>query len=316
MSYLKAGGDNSPNYWCFARGFPPMVGTVNTIIPPSWPQSQRGQVTFIENPVDYAAVDLAFMGKDTAQMAVGRWGLASGVRDWTGRFTPFKNRLDIAKDKPHYVLQIDNILPLSKHDNTVTMAEEIIGRCKSLKIKPENVAIDKTGYGFGVHGHLTKVWGDVFGVAWNEKSTERKITADDNEGADKQCDGVMSEMWWAFKRWLDPACGAIYINPIVPTQPIQTQLTSRRIKGFSKGIKVEPKDDYMARSGGISPDEADALVMLVHAVRRNSDVIPGLVEEQAPKKDREGSGLRFEVAAKAGRFDSDDSISTNGESEY
>lgn len=316
LGYLKAGGDNSPAYFCFARGFPPMVGTVNTIIPPSWPQSQRGEVTFVEPPTDYAAVDLAFMGKDSAQMAVGRWGLASGWRDWTGKFHSFKDRLDVAKNKPHYVLQVDNILPLAKHDNTVTMAEEIIGRCKMLRIKPESVAIDKTGYGFGVHGHLTKVWGDVFGVAWNEKATERKIVAEDTEGADKQCDGVMSEMWWAFRRWLDPRAEVIFFNPIIPTQPIQTQLTSRRYKSGSKGIKVEPKEEYMARSGGISPDESDSLVMLVHAVRRNSDVIPGLVQEQAPKKDSKEGGLVFESAAKMRSVEADDSISVEGEGVY
>lgn len=317
MTYLKAGGDNSPNYWCFARGFPPMVGTVNTIIPPSWPTSQRGEVTFIEPPTDYAAVDLAFMGKDSAQMAVGRWGLASGWRDWRGQFITFKDRLDVSKNKPHHVLQIDNILPLAKHDSTVTMAEEIIGRCKALRIQPQNIAIDKTGYGFGVHGHLTKVWGDVFGVAWNEKATERKIVAEDTDSAEKQCDGVMSEMWWALKRWLDPACSAIFINPLIQTQPLQSQLTSRRYSpNTRKGIKVEAKEDYMSRAGGQSPDEADAVVMLVHAVRRNSDVIPGLTQEQAPRKDTREGGLVFESASKMRSIESDDSISTSGEGEY
>jgi hypothetical protein len=317
LKYLKAGGDNSPQYFCFGRGFPPMVGMVNTIIPPAWPQSQRGEATFIENPQLCAAVDLAFMGKDSAQMAVGRWGLASGWRDYSGTFHTFKDRLDISKSKPHHVLQIDNILPLAKHDNTVTMAEEIVGRCKMLQIPAQWCAIDKTGYGFGVHGHLAKVWGDCFGVAWNEKATERKIVSEDTQGADFQCDGVMSEMWWAFRRWLDPMCAAILINPIIPPQPIHTQLTSRRYKTGKNGIKVEPKEEYMARNGGVSPDEADSFVMLVHVVRKNSDIIPGLVEQQQPTKDERGrNGLRFETAAKMASVDSDDSISISGRDEF
>jgi hypothetical protein len=317
LSYLKAGGDNSANYWCFARGFPPMVGTVNNVIPPGWPQSQRGEVTFIENPQICAAVDLAFMGKDSAQMAIGRWGLASGWRGHDGVFKPFKDRLDVSKNKPHHVLQIDQILPMAKHDDTVKMAEEIMGRCKMLGIVPEWLAVDKTGYGFGTWSHLNKVWGEAFGISWNEKATERKILSEDLEGADVQCDGLMSEMWWAFRKWIDPRCEAVFINEIIPPQPIHTQLTSRRYKTGKNGIKVEPKEEYMTRNAGVSPDEADSFVMLVHVVRKNSDVIPGLVEQQQPvKSDTGGTGLKFTSIGKMVNVDSDDSICASGQDAY
>ncbi len=316
MGYLKAGGDSSPSYICFARGFPPMVGTVNTIIPPQWPQQQRGEATFVDNPQVCAGIDLAFMGKDTAQMAYGRWGLASGWKDHLGQFTTFKDRANVAQDKPRHVLQIDVILPLQKHDDTVKMAEEIIAKCKMLGIPPEWVAIDRTGYGFGTWSHLNKVWGEVFGVSWNEKATERKIVAEDMDSAEKQCDGVMSEMWWAFRRWLDPRCCAILINPIIPPQPIHTELTSRRYKTGKNGIKVEPKEEYMARNQS-SPDSVDACMMLVHVVRKNSDVIPGLHEEQRPTKDREkGGGFKFTSVKDMVVLDLADSIAGDGQSEY
>lgn len=268
----------------FARGWPPMKSSVNTIILPTWPQEARGEATFIETPEDYAAIDLAFMGKDSAQMAIGRWGKASGWRDSKGEVITFKDRLDIKKNKPRHVLQIDQILPLQKHDDTIKMAEEIIGRCKMLGIKPENVAIDKTGYGFGTWSHLAKIWGDIYGISWNEKATEKKILSEDLDPANKQADGVMSEMWWAFRRWLAPETRAILINPIIPPNPIHTQLTSRRYKNGKSGIKVEPKEEYVARNK-YSPDESDALVMLVHIVRHRSEVLPGLTEQQAPSKD-------------------------------
>jgi hypothetical protein len=287
MGYLKSGGDNSAAYFCFGRGFPPLGGTVNTIIPPQWPQSQRGEAIFAENPIACASVDLAFMGRDTAQMAVGRWGLASGWRDHMGREHKFKDRLNVGKDKPRHVLQVDIIMPLQKHTDTVQMAEEIMGRAKSLGIEPRWLSIDKTGIGFGTWSHLNRVWGEVFGISWNEKATEKKIIAEDLAGADEQCDGVMSEMWWALKKWLDPRCCAFLINPILPTSPLYSQLTSRRYRTGKNGIKVEPKEEYMARNQN-SPDEADAIVMLVHLVRKESDVLPGLVEEQKAPKD---SGL-------------------------
>lgn len=284
MSYLKSGGDSSPNYMTFARGFPPMKGTHNTIIPPGWPQSQRGEATFIENPINVAACDLAFMGEDSAQMAVGRWGLASGWRDHRGQRHTFMDRVNTTQPKARHVLQIDQIIPLEKHDDTTIMAEEIIARCKMLEIKPEWVAVDKTSIGLGTYSHMQRVWGDVYGIGWNEKATEKKILSEDKEPASSQCDGISSEMWWAFRRWLDPVCCGVLINTIIPTQPIQTQLTSRRYTTGKNGIKVEPKDQYKARNQK-SPDEADAFVMMVHIVRKNSDVIPGLVEETKPQSE-------------------------------
>lgn len=314
ISYLKAGGDNSPNYSCFARGWPPMKGDVNTIIPPQWPQEARGEATFIENPEVFASVDLAFMGKDSAQMAIGRWGLASGWEDHMGRFQPFKDRLNSAKDKPRHVLQIDQLIPLEKHDNTVKMAEEIMGRCKMLRIDPDHVAVDKTGYGFGTWSHLCKVWGEVLGIAWNEKASELKILAEDQNGADKQCDGLMSEMWWAFRRWLDPSCRAILINPIIPPQPLHTQLTSRRYRTGAKGIKVEAKEEYKSRNQN-SPDEADAVIMLVHMIRQTSDVIPGLVEHQINRPESGPSNIKLYSMKGYVNVEADDSISIDGADE-
>jgi len=318
LSYLKAGGDNSPNYLTFARGWPPIKGTVDVVIPPTWPTEARGEATFVETPEDFAGVDLAFMGKDTAQMAIGRWGKASGYRDQFGKFIKFKNRLNITEDKPRYVLQIDQIIPLSKHDNVITMSEEIMGKARSLGLKPENVALDATGMGFGVSGHLRKVFGEIISVSWNEKATESKITADDLDGADKQCDGVMSEMWWAFRRWLDPSCRAILINPIIPSQPLQTQLTARRYKpATTKGIKVEKKEDYMARNAQGSPDEADSVMMLLHAVRLRSKVLPGLVEQQDTKQSvNDKAEIKFTPVKKMMGSDAEDSLCASGSDEY
>lgn len=309
MGYLKGAGDSSPSYFIYARGFPPVSGTINTIIPPNFVQKSRGEAIFAESPIDCAAVDLAFMGQDMAQMAIGRWGLASGWRDQNGKTTIFEDRLNPGRNKPRYLLQIDQIVPMLKHDDTVAMAQEIMGRCKELGIKPEWVAVDKTGYGFGTWSHLVKVWGDVVGIGWNEKATERKITAEDQEGADKQVDGVMSEMWWAFRRWLDPRMCAVLINPIIPANPLNTQLTSRRYKNTARGIKIESKEEYKARNQK-SPDEADSIIQLVHLVRKNSDIIPGLVEAQVPRKDiTSSSGLRWISVGKWENTEADDSIS-------
>ncbi len=315
MGYLKAGGDSSANFYCFARGFPPLVGSVNCVIPPAWVQSQRGEATFIQNPDNLVAVDLAFMGKDSARMSVARWGLASGWRDHMGKYHEFNDRINIGQKKPRHVLQIDQILPIEFSEDTVKMSEEIMGRCRLLGIKPEWCAIDKTGYGFGVDGHLKTVWGPVYGIGWNEGATEAKILTEDTEGADGQAVGVMSEMWWAFRRWIDPVCGAVLINPVIPPQPINTQLTSRRYRHGKAGkIVVESKQEYKSRNQQ-SPDEADSMIMLVHLVRKNSDVLPGLVEQSKPSPRPKEGGIAWTDIKTMMGSDLEDSITQDGELE-
>ena len=315
VSYLRAGGDNSPNYWCFARGFPPMKGSVNTIIPPGWPQEQRGEAIFVNNPIVLASVDLAFMGQDSAQMAVARWGLASGWHDYNGKQTIFMDRLNVSQPRPRHVLQIDQILPMAKHDDSVKMAEEIMGRCNMLNIKPNWLVVDKTSIGLGTHSHLNKVFGEVHGIAWNERATESKILSEDKEGANKQCDGIMSELWWAFRRWLDPRTSAILVNPIIPTQPLHTQLTSRRYRNGKNGIKVEAKEEYKSRNTGKSPDEADAVVMLVALVRKNADMLPGIVEASQQLRNEEpiDREINFVKVKDIPSIEEDDSMSDDGE---
>jgi hypothetical protein len=57
---------------------------------------------------------------------------------------------------------------------------------------------------------------------------------------------------------------------------LNQQLTQRRFRTKSGGIKVaESKKDYKAR-GFESPGEADSLTLLVHAARKGSGVIPSM----------------------------------------
>lgn len=287
MSFLKAGGDTSAAYSTFARGFPPLRGTRNNIIPGTWPQESRGEATFIETPIIVCSVDLAYMGADTAQMAVGRWGLASGYkpdRPFIGTtgvpqtFIDFRDRTNIKTARPRHVLQVDQLIPLSKHDDTIMMAQEILARCRQLGVRPEHCIVDCSGIGQGTYDHLKAVWGDVVGIKWSSGATDMKILAEDVDPASKQCDGIMSEMWWAFRRWLDPTVKAILINPIIAPQPIHTQMTSRQYETGRKGIKVESKEAYKSRNQK-SPDESDAIIQLTMLVRMVTDTLPGMVEK-------------------------------------
>lgn len=287
LSYLKGGGDSSPAYFTFARGWPPMKNAVNCVIPSQWPMSQRGHVHWVSLPEMVGSADLAFQGADSAQLTVGKWGLAKGWTTANGKYEEFVDRLNPGKKLPRHVLEVCQLIPLEKANDDIQMSQEIIGHCKMVGIKPENLALDKSGNGFGTWSYLTKYWGDVFGINWAEGATEMKVLSEDREGADTQYDGVSSEMWFAFKRWLDPTVCAIIINTIVPANPLNQQLTSRRFRYVKAGKnKVESKEEYKARNQK-SPDEADAIIMLPHLIRNRKRVLPGLIEQEDNSRHQE-----------------------------
>jgi hypothetical protein len=309
MASLKGdGADSSPDYFTFSRGWPPVKGSANTIIPATWMSEARGEPVWLGKPTMGASVDLAFQGADTAQMTVFKWGLAKGWRRQDGKYEDYLDRTSAGKKKPRHVLEIHQIIQMEKSYDSIQMSEEITGRCKMLGIAPEWVVVDASGNGLGTFSHLTKYWGKVLGINWGEGATDLLVLAEDQEPASNRFQGISSEMWFAFREWLNPTVGAIVINPVVPTSPINVQLSSRRFR-YAKNatMKVESKDEYKARNQR-SCDEADSVIQCVQLVRTRGHVLPGMVEQTDSRHTSEDS-----EAVKQETADEPDSICGDGD---
>jgi len=277
------GGDNSAAYYV-ARGFPPMKDSANTVIPPERLQTQRGEAIYIGKIRNIASVDLAFQGRDTAVFVIARWGLAAGWIKERGETIFFEDRLNPGEKKARHVMTVDQIFILPKSDDTVTMTQEVMGRCKQLMIDPEDVCMDMTGNALGVWSHATKFWGNVLGINWGEQATELRVLSDDVGTARDAYDNLPSEMWFTFNRWLDPRVCGILINPIISTTPLYRQLSSRRYSTVKDHkSRVESKDNYKARNAGVSPDIADTFIMLPQLIRTRFNTIPGMMEASSKK---------------------------------
>jgi len=189
-----------------------------------------------------------------------------------------------------------------------------MGRCSRLGISPENVGVDRTGIGQGTYDHLRASWGDVIGIMWSEGASEMKILAEDTDPASKQCEGISSEMWWTFRRWIDPTVRAILINPIIHPQPLHTQMTSRQYDTGKKGIRVESKEKYKARNQK-SPDEADSVIQLTYVVRKITTVLPGMVERPKSVQERAMPDIVIQTPSKQESTEEDDAVGTEGDEE-
>lgn len=273
----QGGGLNTPTYFTMVRGFYPVVGADLAVVPHGLLSEERarGEFIFISEPDTFAAVDVALEGDDNAHMAVGRAGRASGWRSLPtltspqGDVTMFKNAKG---DRAHrFVLQIEQIVPLAK-GATDALAEEIIQKSRALMIKPDHLAVDRTGNGAGVHDLLRARLGQqVTGFNGSESCTTLKILEDDLMTPFEEYSYLTSEMYFGVKKWLD--VGALRFSSAISADPLFREFSGRRYvipTGRAK-TRVESKKDYKSR-GNRSPDRADSVVMLLQLVRTYEQV--------------------------------------------
>jgi hypothetical protein len=235
-----------------------------------------------ELPEAVGGVDLALEGDDACKFCKGLFGRASGVKmppslqHPNGETIWFLDRN--GHKSPRHLALVEKIFPLPKGD-TVAMAEEVMRLARSLKIKPEYLALDKTGNGQGVFDLIRRSWPLVIGVNFFESATESRLFAEDHETCKELYDRMQSELWFAVRRWLEFKYLMCAFS--LETSDLLPQLTDRLFRGLGKKSKVESKTEYKSRHGGKSPDDADAFTLFLLACRRGSGFTPGMNVENS-----------------------------------
>lgn len=272
---LKNGG-NSQEYFCFGRGMYYRQGAARSLIPISLLDSARGTFVFTSTSTNAGSVDLAFEGGDDVCFASGHYGLATGYQP------AGKTKIEVFKD-PVYCLQVDAVYELP---NLLTLAQigQLRRECTKLTIPGTWFTCDRTGNGTGVHDGLRESWDPgVRGINWSEAASDTKILEEDKYTAYDEYDGIVSEMYFAVRRWLE--FKFLLFAPHVNTSRVFSEFSKREYSMSSRGpngmgrMKVESKKDFKLGNRGISPDASDAVAMLLHGCRMNSrqrSAIPGL----------------------------------------
>lgn len=280
MLIKNSGGIGSPGYWSMGRGCFPPTGAVMSLIPSGLLADFKADFVWVDRPEPCGAADLAFLGGDTAVFVKGSCGLASGVKFLPSLMHPAGQTVMFHNHKgqktPRYVAQAEVLLRLPKGDS-VAIKNEIIRIARLFSIKPEWLCVDKTGAGQGVFDILRYEYGEIVGVNFGEGASEARIMVEDLDVPKILYDRVNSELWFALKKYIE--FGFLKLSPSFPTEELFPQLTGRRFRMAGKKSLVEKKNEYESRNNSRSPDEADALCLFVHCVRKASGVIPGMTAE-------------------------------------
>jgi hypothetical protein len=270
----NAGGYDSPGYYTMARAaFPPSSKKL-VIIPQGMFDKAKGTFTFVGPTIAVAGVDLALEGGDAAKFAWGDHGLASGFRTPPslkypqGQYTQFTDRDGNSILRPG--LQVHGLLQLEAGP-TSKVAGQIKDLCDKLLIKPDALAVDRTGNGQGVYDMLKDIWSpEVIGVNYMEGASETKILLEDSKTCKEEYDRACSELWFALRKWME--FQGIMFSPQIDFSKLAEQMTTRQFAP-GKMSRVESKKDFKSRNGGNSPDDADAMTLLNHASRKKSGSI-------------------------------------------
>lgn len=277
----NSGGSDSPGYWTMARGCFPPTGVSMAVISGGMLNKFKGEFIWQLNPEEVAGVDLALRGKDCAVFAKGKFGLASGIKLPPSTALPMGATI-FFKDKrgmnaPRWAIQLESIFKMPKAD-TVEMAETVVKLCKQTHVKPEWLCLDRTGNGEGVVDIIKNIWSfSILSVNYSESSTDRKIMVEDTHLPEDLYDRIQTELWFAMRKVIE--FDVMKALPSLDTGELYPQLSGRWFRANGKISKVEPKEDYELRNGARSPDDADAVSLLVHAVRLTGQVMFGMTPE-------------------------------------
>jgi hypothetical protein len=150
------------------------------------------------------------------------------------------------------------------------MTDNIIATNRKAGVKGQYYACDRTGHGSGVADLLRDEWStQIHDVNYSESAGDdkEKLMSEDSKSCNEEYERMYSILWFAMKKWGE--FQYFFIHPSMDISKVMIQVTSRRFKTTAGKSKVESKRDYESR-GFQSPNEADAITLLIHAARKGS----------------------------------------------
>lgn len=291
---------------CYGK-FPPQ-GTLFACIKQQHLLSAEGEWIFSGEVTPLVGSDPAYTS-DRPALCTGRAGLAAGWTDAEG----VRHMLP----KPMMAVQIDAVTVLS-HGDSQELADEIMYHLKAMGVKPSGFGIDQTGTGRGTADIIRHQWkqkvgtfgsdqgemekATIHGLEYASSPTTAKIAEEDTKGPNEMYDRLATELWYAAAKFFE--FGIVRIGKGVDIR-VLSELSSRKgdmQPGLGKRLTIETKQAYKQRTGGDSPDLADATLVMLHVARMSIAGITPKAPDTKPEKPTpepppwSGFGLSFQGA--------------------
>lgn len=253
QSIREQKGENSPEWWSYVRAWYPPSGLVQSIFTNEIIEKSRKKIVWYSETTKIAACDPAFEGGDNCVVCIGEMG----------RLAENPRKTGIEVKKFIRIKRKNASVPITKD-----FTDQIVGLLENENIKPENFVIDCTGNALGLSDGIKYALQDnILSVNFGGPPTEMMITTEDTKKARDRYDRFVSELWYVGREWMN--LGLLCIPN--PPREVLIQLEGRLYELIvtSGKISVEKKDKMKARGLG-SPDDTEAMLLLVHLARVRS----------------------------------------------
>lgn len=252
-NHRKSLGEHSAAFWRMCRSFPCPEADANRVYSEAdlVKGAVRDLVKWRDIPVKCAALDPAFAtGGDKAMAYFGLLGVSIDG----------KQTLQVSEAKEFR----DDVR--IKHENkALQVAKKFRDECVNRGIAPENAGFDGSGGGVVFGSLLTEIWSHrLLSVQFGGAASERPASIKDRRPAKQVFQNRVSEIWFAGIDFVQS--GQI---KGLPAQCCAELVERRKHKqgNIISHNRIESKDEMKKRTGGKSPDNADAALVLLELCR-------------------------------------------------
>jgi len=251
---------NTLSYWTQDRGIQAPEGTLNTVMSEQMVMRHEGfgEFDFYSKKTPVAALDPAF-GGDRCVLRFGEVGDVledSGVGAFGGR--------EGVQLRESVELKID---PSSEVEIEGQIAEQVKVECQKRGVLVEDFALDATGTGRGVAYALSQIWGSGFHKVEFGGAPSEIVMDEEGRLPRELFDRRVTELWFMVVDFLKSG-----MLRGLDARSVR-EFCSREYSMLGKKYKLETKKEMKAKTG-YSPDEADAVAVLIDLVRSKLNVVP------------------------------------------
>lgn len=296
---IKKYGENSPEMYRFRYGFWCPEGITRTVLNNSIIAKFQAMVraAWKQNAkmLQWAALDPAFEGGDRCVLRFG----------WTGINDAGIETLELAyrEDGEPDIIYVKTDVSLKDTDGKLVpihyqIARRVKAECEMRGIQPNRFGMDTTGEGGGLASIISEEWGhDFVQVEFGGKASDMVVSEINSKLRRDEYKNRVAELWHSFRT-------SVMLGQIRGLDPdTALEFCSRQFTVEAK-IVLETKVEMKARSGGRSPDLADAAVILLNTVQRRGGLGMAL-SNTAARKQKDWWELAEETEVEDPVFDGD-----------
>lgn len=271
-------GFDSPDYWQFCRGYVRPEGTPLEIISETFAIKHKmmAMPEWVSGYRIGAGCDPSFSSGGDRRVVVP---FRVGACTWGVQVIAFLEPFDI------YI----EASKLKERNFSRQMVDKILEKCKELGVEKALFGIDSTGAQNVLADMIDESWeedGHIVRVEFGGKATDRMASNTDQRPAHEVYANRVTELWYDMVSF--GKAGQIRGLPIQALKEFsirQILVEEKRMRTTKR--QIEPKKIMKERTGGKSPDEADACCVALSVVREKLDIHPGSVSVTIKDRRRE-----------------------------